>query len=120
MADSITEQPEDEDRARHFAAWRECDVLYSGWLAARAATFDPELPEDAAALTERMDKRDAAARALLVRPSALPWMIWRKWEVLDDFITSDSEDGPCADNRTIAALGCIKADILRFGFGADE
>jgi hypothetical protein len=113
------EQAEDESRKRHFAAWRDCDVLYSGWLAARAAMFDPNMPEDADALSERQDKCDAAARALLARPSALPWMIWRKWEVLDDFTTSDT-DGPSTDNRTIAALGCIKADILRFGFADPE
>jgi hypothetical protein len=113
--EDVTERPEDEGRARHFAARRECDILYSNWLATRAALFDPKTPEDAAVMAEWSDRCDAAARALLVRPSALPWMIWRKWEVLESLMTCDIEDGPAAANLPIAALGCIKADILRFG-----
>jgi hypothetical protein len=113
--EAVAKQPEDEGRARHFAAWRECDVLYSNWLAARAALFDPNTPEDAAVMAEWSDRCDAAAQALLVRPSALPWMIWRKWEVLESLMTHDIEDGHGIANLPIAALGCIKADILRFG-----
>jgi len=118
--EAVAERSEEEGRARHLAAWRECDILYSNWLVACARLFDPTLPNDAHALTERQDESNAAARALLVKPSALPWMIWRKWEVLESVVTDDIEDGPRVDNLTIAALGCIKADILRFGFGADE
>ena len=120
IPEAVAEQTEDESQVCDFAAWRECDVLYGNWLAARAALFDPDMPEDAAILTERSDKHDAAARALLVRPSVLSWMIWRKWEVLDDLVTNEKENGPRVDNLMIAALGCIKADLLRFGLKDPE
>jgi len=48
-------------------------------------------------------------------PAALPWMVWRKWEVLDELVTEDAYADPRLDNRVIVELGRIKADILRFG-----
>jgi len=44
-------------------------------------------------------------------------MIWRKWEVLEIYAGMDATDGGCVDNRTVMALGCIKADLIRFGIG---
>jgi len=112
MADEI----ENECRLRKIAAQRECDVLYSSWLAARAAYYDPDMPGDDDAFNERGRKCDAAALAFLVMPAARPWTIWRKWEVLEEIAASEVYEGHMPDNRLITALGCIKADILRFKF----
>jgi hypothetical protein len=77
--------------------------------------FDRSEPSYTAAL--RNDAESEAARQLLAFPAPVGWAIWRKFEVLDFFVAQDAIAGRARDNRTIAALGCIKADILRFGFG---
>jgi hypothetical protein len=44
-------------------------------------------------------------------------MIFQKWEVLDYYLDEGSRDGGWTDNRTVVALACIKADLIRFGIG---
>jgi hypothetical protein len=61
-----------------------------------------------------LDRISEAATALLVTPSTLPWMIWQKWEVLDHYLDTEKRDGAFSDNRTVVALACIKADLMRF------
>jgi hypothetical protein len=48
-------------------------------------------------------------------PAVLPWMIWRKWEVLDEWASADGDPSDWTDNRVIMALGVIKADIISAG-----
>jgi hypothetical protein len=40
-------------------------------------------------------------------------MVWRKWEVLDVILQDDVLAGKHIENRTVAALGQIKADVMR-------
>jgi hypothetical protein len=98
----------EEDIARDDAFER----LYSKWLAARASLYDPDQPSST--MADRLDRTSDAARDLLVTPATLPWMIWQKWEVLDDHLDTEKRDGVFSDNRTIVALACVKADLMRF------
>ena len=93
--------------------------LYWDWLAARAAFYDPDVPEDDKVTNTLSDKHDAAEMAPLAEPSPLTWGVWVKWEILDRLITTDATDGHFHENRIITALGAIKADIIRFGLGTD-
>jgi hypothetical protein len=67
-----------------------------------------------AAKNRQLSSERSAARDLLVTPATLPWMIWQKWEVLDDYLDTEKRDGVFSDNRTIVALACVKADLMRF------
>jgi hypothetical protein len=87
--------------------------LYSNWLAARANLYNPD--EAPSSMGSRLDRVSEAATALLVTPSTLPWMVWQKWEVLDDYLDTEKQDGVFSDNRTVVALACIKADLMRLG-----
>jgi hypothetical protein len=102
---------------RRLKARERFDQLYSGWLNARAASEDPRLPEDDESAQERADRRDAAARTLLAEPVTLPWMIWRKWEVLESFMEIECVDDGFRDRRVVAALGILKADLSALGIG---
>jgi hypothetical protein len=47
-------------------------------------------------------------------------MGWQKWEVLDGYLNTEKQDGVFSDNRTVVALACIKADLMKFGIGEAE
>src|SRR5258708_3640083 len=97
-----------EDAAQHH-----CEQLYARWLHARAAHYDPDEDMSDDAMAERDDRELEAGRSLLAALSVLPWMIWRKWEVLDLWAAEERLDGRAADNRLIFTLGCVKADLMR-------
>ena len=98
-------------RREHF------DRLYAAWLNARAIEADASKDDTDEVSDSRTDATDEAARQLLAMPAFLDWMIWKKWEVLELYIGTDAADGGHTDNRTVMALGCIKADLLRLGIG---
>ncbi|HLW92375.1 MAG TPA: hypothetical protein VKS78_13895 [Roseiarcus sp.] len=85
--------------------------LYGDWLKARAAYHDPSLESTDAVMDARSDAMDAAARRLLATPSVVGWMIFKKFEVFDEWLSCDDK---WTDNRLVFAAGCIKADLLRF------
>jgi hypothetical protein len=37
--------------------------------------------------------------------------------VLEHFVSADGIEGHALDNRTVMALGCVKADLMRLGIG---
>jgi hypothetical protein len=90
---------------------------YARWLRARAALDDPDADGSEESGAARFKAVDEAARALLVTPALYDDELWRKWEVLEDYVSADAIAGPATDNRAIMALGCIKADLLRLGIG---
>jgi len=94
--------------------------LYCDWHAARAALYDPNLPEDDRSSNARSRRTDTAERALLTTPAPLPWGVWMKWEVLDYFVANEVDTGQYTDNRAIVAVAAIKAGMLRFGLGDRE
>jgi hypothetical protein len=68
-------------------------------------------------MASKQDALDEAARQFLIVPAFLDWMIWEKWEVLEFDLNKDALAGKAADNRTVVALACIKADLMRLGIG---
>jgi hypothetical protein len=90
---------------------------YSKWLAARAAYEDPTRPDDDETSDKLADARDEAERQLLLTPAPVRWAVWMKWEALELMITSEQRDTSYSDARTLLALGAIKVDLIRFGFG---
>jgi hypothetical protein len=85
------------------------------WLRARALYAEPN--QDELEIGERARACEEVARQLLAVPVFLDWMVWRKWEVLEFFLDEDAIDGKATDNRTVMALGCIKADLISLGIG---
>jgi len=89
---------------------------YVNWLHARAELDDPHVGSDEE-VAARQAACDEAARSLLVTPAITDEDLWRKWEVLELFVSQDVLLGEATDNRTVMALGCVKADLLRLGIG---
>jgi hypothetical protein len=87
------------------------DQLYFDWLQARAQCENPNNTDEGMAI--RSDAVDEAGRQLLAVPATIAWMVWRKWEVLDFMLQDDVLAGKHIENRTVAALGQIKADVMR-------
>src|ERR1700675_3166712 len=83
--------------ASHDSARHHCEQLYAKWLHARAALYDPDGDMSDAALGERGKREAKAAQHLLAAPSVLPWMIWRKFEVMEIWITEEAADGARTD-----------------------
>ena len=108
----------DKDRQEELALRLRFDRLYADWLRTRTVHVDPDLDEGDAAMRKRQNDVDEAGRRLLVFPALYDWMVWEKWEVLDFYLDKDALTGKCLDNRTVVALACIKADIMRLGIGS--
>jgi hypothetical protein len=93
------------------------DKLYANWLKARAANEDRDNNTSDVDGIRLSDLEDEAARLLLVTPSVLSWMVWKKIEVFEFYLKSEL-DSSYTDCRIHAFWGCIKADLARFGIGA--
>jgi len=65
--------------------------------------------------TEKTEASSEAGRQLIAFRAFYDWMIWKKWEVLDFYADADAPNGNALDNRTVMALGRIKADLMRLG-----
>jgi hypothetical protein len=115
----LTEQVTDEAAVETEAGRDLFDRAYVRWLRARAALDDPDASYADEEGRARQNEVDEAARALLVTPVFCDDMLWRKWAVLEHFVSADAVDGQALDNRTVMALGCIKADLMRLGIGND-
>jgi hypothetical protein len=116
MSDAIkgtaNEEIEKVAEATHFEA------LYFAWLHSLYYMPIADGQDDPGGLVDRRcDEADEAARQLLVRPATSEHHIWWKWEALKSMLDADSRDGQAGDRRTIVALACIEADLMRFGFG---
>jgi hypothetical protein len=66
-------------------------------------------------LQQRLDAYDAAERALMKTPALSPSDVFYKREALDFLVASEAVDGEHTDNRLMAAIASIKADVIRFG-----
>jgi hypothetical protein len=94
------------------------DRAYGRWLRARADLDDPNTEDNSdEAVAARQAGCDEAALSLLVTPAITDEDLWRKWEALELFVSQDVILGAATGNRTVMALGCIKADLLRLGIG---
>ena len=120
MTDATQAEKHEGPTPEQLAQRARFERLYGDWHTARAATSNPDLPEDDVSANARARKLDEAERALLTTPAPLPWGVWMKWEVLDQIMTNEAESGANTDNRVILAVAAIKADVLRFGLGDRE
>ncbi len=93
--------------------------LYIRWLEARASWVSPDGDDRDEATDAKSDAVDEAGRQLVVMPALSDWMIWKKWEVLEFYLDDDVVASKHVDNRTVMALGCIKADLMRLGIGGE-
>lgn len=80
---------------------------------------DPDQDDNDSQANERTTQVEEAARLLLSTPAACPWMAWWKWRIMELWMEGKSIGGR-VDNRIAFALGCIKADLMRFGVGDDS
>jgi hypothetical protein len=110
----------DEERQAALVKRQDFDRLYFRWLEARALLANPDGDDADAVKDAQQDAVDKAGRQLLAMPAFLDWMIWKKWEVLDLYLDADIVGGAHVDNRTVVALACIKADLMRLGIGKQE
>jgi hypothetical protein len=113
---------EERQRLADLAKRMEFDRLYFQWLEARAIWANPDRDNSDEVMDAKTDAADEAGRRLLSEPAFLDWMIWKKWEVLDFYLDEDVLAGTHVDKRTVMALGCIKADLMRLGIdsGGDD
>ncbi len=79
-----------------------------------AAANAADLLGDDEAANARYDAYNAAERALFRAQAPRSFDVWRKWEVLDYLVTCEVGSGRATDCRLVAAVGSIKADVLRF------
>jgi hypothetical protein len=113
----VDDDREERERLAQLAKRNHFDQLYARWLGARASLEAPGGDESDEAMGAKQDALNEAARQFLAIPAFLDWMIWKKWEVLEFDLNEDALAGKAADNRTIMALGCIKADLISLGIG---
>jgi hypothetical protein len=116
----VAASPDESDAPctpEEIAARRAFEALYSNWLAARAIHIDPTQPDDDESADKRADARDEAERQLVAAPAPTRAAVWMKWEALELALADDYRDGSYNDARAMRAIGAIKTDLLRFGFG---
>jgi hypothetical protein len=90
---------------------------YVRWLRARATLDDPDADGSDEAGEAHFKAVEETARSLLTTPAISDDELWQKWEVLEDYVSDDVIIGQATDNRTVMALGCVKADLMRLGVG---
>jgi hypothetical protein len=117
QVDAFTAKREEKDRLAQLAKRNDFDRLHFRWLEARATLENPDLDDSDVAMAAKQHALDEAGRQFLATPAFLDWMIWEKWEVLEFNLAEDVIAGRHADNRTVVALACIKADLMRLGIG---
>jgi hypothetical protein len=103
--------PTEKELADHDAF----DALYSQWLAMRAA-FVAGI-EDDEEWSRRADEFEALETKMLFTPIPVPWMLWRKWEVLELALNAERLGMLAEPERSFRALAAIKSDLTRLGFG---
>ena len=50
-------------------------------------------------------------------PAPYPDPVWWKWEALEYLASADAVEGGHVHNPVVAALGLVKAHLIRFGIG---
>ena len=94
--------------------------LYADWLEARASYKRPRRSASDGLLDRLDDERDAATRSLMTMPVSRGWMIWHKLEVFGLTISESNDIGQYHLREAVWMWGCIKADMMRFGFRNEE
>jgi hypothetical protein len=90
------------------------DRRYAAWLRARAKGADHEGDWDEEEISAHLDRLEKLAREITMTPARDGWQIFKKLEVLEAALNSDGDGTSWSDNRELAMLGAIRADLLRF------
>jgi hypothetical protein len=106
--------------SEHLAKRHAFERAYTGWLIARAAQDNPDLPEDDESARHRDHEYAQAEHELMLMPAISGWMVWHKLEVLALCLEDELRNGTRADSFSLLALAAIKTDLLMLGIGDDE
>ena len=112
-ADALESRPFglEEEIAREKQARRDqFDALFAKWLSNRAEYIQPDCELTCADENSHFEREEELARLITTMPAVYPWMIFRKFEVLEHQMVR-------ADSRELVLLAGIKADLLRFEMG---
>lgn len=92
---------------------------YADWLKLRAELKQAGLAGDVdqAAYAVLEERLSAAESLLMTSPAPVPWVVWLKFEVLEEAI--GSEDGSRHGRPEVWMVAAIKADLLSFGIGGE-
>lgn len=93
--------------------------LFVEWLHALAA--EERLPHAKEEELHKANGKRVHELAMLVTttPAPLPWMVWRKFQILECYMNYNGDGTAWRDNREIVMLAGIKADLARFGIGSE-
>jgi hypothetical protein len=108
----MSEAPTTKRRSDRHDAEDQFYALYANWLLARSRQADPDQGLSDDVRNENTERVEEAARLLLSTPAPVDWMVWMKWEAMELWL--NAEGTKWSDNRVLFAIGCIKADLLRF------
>lgn len=89
------------------------DALFAEWLTNRAEYMRPDREWTDKEKQPHSDREDELARLITTTPAVLPWMIFRKLEILEHYMGSQGGTA-WTDSREVVMLAGIKADLLRF------
>lgn len=109
IAQEIRRESEERTRAKRLSF----DALFAEWLTKRAEEMRLNMDESDRDEDFNPDREAELARLITTTPAVHPWMIFSKLEVLEYYLGSAGGTG-WADNREVAMLAGIKADLLRF------
>lgn len=90
---------------------------YADCLAIEAEYERPDATRSDHASDRLNDERNETVRLFLSTPCPKSWTIWRKLEIFERVLGKDDDQGDHALRECVWMWGCIKADIMRFGFG---
>jgi hypothetical protein len=109
IAQEIRRESEERTRAKRLSF----DALFAEWLTKRAEEMRLNMDESDRDEDFKQDREGELARLITMTPAVHPWMIFSKLEVLEYYLGSEGGTR-WTDNREVAMLAGIKADLLRF------
>jgi hypothetical protein len=101
---------------REFARRLQFDAVYNEWLQVRIDEGADVTDEDAEVLSGREWE---LTHLVLTMPAVYDWMIFRKFEVINHYITKHGTANS-GELMALTALDSIKADILRHGIMSEK
>lgn len=109
----------DTARAREFGrAYHEWMEACADLAKLNAGGYEQVPVDEADAFTNRLNERKREAEhRLITTPAILPYQFVQKFEALELMVADRERDGYPTDNRHMAMLASVKADLYRFDIG---
>jgi hypothetical protein len=117
MTETIAEKIKRESQERHEAERNKFDALVAEWLSCRAKERDPETPDDDEVRNPIAERVYEVAWQIAATPAPLPWMVWDKFDVLEQYLSNGGKGGKWTHHPELVMLASIKADLIRFKIG---